>query len=91
MSERRFPIAAIAPGRPSTSRRDIPWEMIAPHEAQARCNHGQNLERLAARGGLSPLEAVCVLDDQPLRWPSRRSDEYAVRRLEQIISDWGGQ
>lgn len=27
----------------------IPWESIAPHEAQALKNHGQSLERLASR------------------------------------------
>lgn len=42
----------------------LPWEMLAPHEHQAMSNHGgQSLERLASRGGLSPLEAVLVLLD----------------------------
>lgn len=39
----------------------LPWEMIAPYEAQAQANHGQSLERLAERGGLSPGEALAVL------------------------------
>ena len=56
-SRRRFPIM----GGPS-----IPWRVIAPHEAQARINHDQSLERLAQRGGLSPMEAHFVLADQ--RW-----------------------
>jgi len=55
---RRFPIQ----GGPS-----IPWRVIAPHEAQAQRNHDQSLERLAERGGLSPAEALLVLDDKPLR------------------------
>lgn len=51
---RRFPIM----GGPS-----LPWAMIAPHEAQAKTNHGQTLEQLAERGGLSPSEALMTLDD----------------------------
>lgn len=45
----------------------IPWAMLAPHEPQAMRNHcGQSLQRLAERGGLSPCEALAVLDDR--RW-----------------------
>jgi hypothetical protein len=43
----------------------IPWSMIAPHEAQARSNHSQSLERLAERGGLASVEALSILDDKP--------------------------
>ena len=42
----------------------IPWSMIAPHEAQAQRNHQQSLERLAQRGGLSPDEALVVIEDR---------------------------
>lgn len=42
----------------------LPWEMITPHAAQAKKNHGQTLERLAERGGLSACEALAVLDDR---------------------------
>ena len=41
----------------------IPWESIAPHEEQALRNHGQSLEKLASRGGLSWCEALAVLRD----------------------------
>ena len=51
--ERRFPIQ----GGPS-----IPWSMIAPYEDQAQRNHSQSLERLAERGGLSPGEALAVME-----------------------------
>ena len=44
--------------------REVPWEMILPHEGQAVRNHyGQSLEFIASRGGLSPREAVAVLKD----------------------------
>lgn len=46
----------------------VPWEMIAPHERQAKANHGgQTLKRLAERGGLGLAEAVAVLEDRPFK------------------------
>lgn len=45
----------------------IPWAAIASHERQAGTNHGQTLKGLAARGGLSVVEAVLVMRDKP--WP----------------------
>jgi N-acyl-D-aspartate/D-glutamate deacylase len=47
--------------------RRIPWDLIAPHEKQAQNNHDQSLKRLAERGGLDPIEAMLVLQDQPLK------------------------
>lgn len=39
--------------------------MIEPYDARAQDNHGgQDLKRLAERGGLSPKEALAVLDDK---------------------------
>lgn len=41
----------------------IPWDLIAPFEAQAQSNHGQQtLERLKARGGLSASEALAIIE-----------------------------
>lgn len=42
----------------------IPFALIAPHERQAQKNHRQTLARLAERGGLSPSEALAVLEDR---------------------------
>lgn len=50
--------------------------MIAPHAQQALNNHYQTLERLAERGGLSPCEAMAVLEDRD--W---RKDPYASQKL----------
>ncbi len=61
--EKLFPIAL--PGyRHSTWY--VPWGMIAPYEDRAQSNHGQSLERLADRGGLSPGEFLSVVNDK--RW-----------------------
>lgn len=40
----------------------IPWSIVAPHAGQAHRNHGQTLERLAERGGLSWGELWMVLN-----------------------------
>lgn len=72
---RRFPIL-----RPYGYREDrewsrrswpvsVPWSLLEPHRLQAEKNHGQSIERLAERGGLSPQEMWCVLNDFDLgRW-----------------------
>lgn len=78
VTERRFPIM----GGPS-----IPWSMLASYTATVKQNHGQSLERLAERGGLSPYEAMCALACTSLsggrnKWPDpgaeleRRRAEY---------------
>jgi hypothetical protein len=62
----------------------IPWAAIAPHERQAQINHGQSLERLAQRGGLSPAEAVWVMEGR--RWGSDEltPGQYTARMLELV-------
>jgi hypothetical protein len=88
MSERMFPVLLQG----SLQRRlfiqrdcplDVPWSLVAPHEEQALRNHGQTLERLAERGGLSPAELVAVLEDQ--RWKAM-TVEAAVARLLELVS-----
>lgn len=58
---------------------EIPWELIAFHEAQARRNHRQSLEQLAYRGGLSPCEAIAVIEDRP--WRSMPDAEEVLRTM----------
>ena len=65
MNEKMFPVldAEKYPGCP----REIPWRWLEPVGIWAQRNHGgQTLERLAQRGGLSPLELMCVVDRRPL-------------------------
>lgn len=46
----------------------IPWDMVAPHDAQAKANHyGQDLAKLQSRAGVSYCEALAILDDRPWR------------------------
>jgi hypothetical protein len=56
----------------------IRWSVIAGHQRQAQVNHGQSLERLAERGGLSPAEAVAIIEDRKF---SRMDNAEAERRL----------
>ena len=69
-------------------RLSIPWAMIAPHERQALRNHDQTLKRLAERGGLSPREAVCVLEGRSLRDLFRMTETEGRERLEAHVSEW---
>jgi len=78
--------------------KSIPWAMIEPHDATARRNHGgQNLVRLAQRGGLCPLEAVAVMEDAEYRnrWPDAYDRETNEKRtlearaiLKQMVANW---
>jgi hypothetical protein len=43
--------------------RAVSWDLVKDHEKQAYANHYQSLTRLAERGGLSPLELWCVVND----------------------------
>lgn len=79
---RRFPV-----GSPHHRGVYLPWAMIKPYEDQALRNHGQTLERLAERGGLSPREALCILDREgwmQSSW-SRKHEEEAVLELEKRV------
>ena len=66
-------------------RTSIPWVLIAPHQQQAYCNHGQSLLRLAQRGGLAPCEAVAVLEGR--KWRHMRTSE-ASKRLGELLKAW---
>jgi hypothetical protein len=66
-------------------RSSVPWNFIAPHEAQAMENHEQTLLRLAERGGLDPQEMVAVLDG--IREPYMGYDE-AEARLAELLKAW---
>ena len=63
--------------------RQVPWEWLAPHEKQAKENHDQNLETLASRGGLDPLEMWCVLHDR--KWPWGVARERRARMMNTAV------
>lgn len=83
--ERRFPL--LIGNHFGNVECDIPWGLIAPHEEQARKNHGQSLERLAQRHGLSFCEAVAIIEDRP--W--RRMDNAWVKLAVYVLEYEQGQ
>lgn len=62
----------------------VPWGLLAPHERQAQENHGQTLARLAERGGLSPSEMMCVLQDRKWR-RDERNNLAAIPKLVDLV------
>jgi hypothetical protein len=65
MAERRFPVLLRDGERQRlTGQRGsvtVPWSFVAPHEAWAKRNHGQDLDTLARRGGLDPIELLAIV------------------------------
>lgn len=70
---------------------EIPWAMVAPHEVQARSNHGQSLARLAERGGLCAAEALDILEGR--RWGSSKvcieNEQYLINKVRQWRAENG--
>lgn len=63
----------------------MPWPQMVEHEARAIKNHDQDIEELAARGGLSACEALAVLEERPWREMPIAS---AHARLKDLFGDW---
>lgn len=60
----------------------IPWSIVEPGRQRAMKNHSQTLERLAERGGLSPGELMCALEDRSLYpMPTREESGAYLRAL----------
>lgn len=59
----------------------IPWEILEPHEKQAYSNHGQSLEKLASRGGLSWREIYAVIMDKEFDYGSEHVTDYYKRAV----------
>ncbi len=66
--------------------RAVPWDFVAPHEAQAQSNHDQTLKRLAERGGLSPSELFAVVTGQGLDAVVRTKDIDKVSELLRLLA-----
>lgn len=79
---RRFPVMVGVGGGFS-----VPWSLVEPFERQAQANHGQSLERLAERGGLSPFELWAVMHSCPRDVArAQLSDETAHRWALSLVS-----
>ena len=90
-----FPIMVPEPVRPffqKLRQAGVPcalvglsWSIIGPHERQAQINHDQTLQRLAERGGLSPAEALAVLENRSVRSQGNRGDLDEVEATRQLM------
>jgi hypothetical protein len=65
----------------------VPWEAMTPHERQAFNNHGQSIERLAARGGLGAGEAWLVVNDLPLN-PRDENGKWSEWNWTELKKKW---
>ena len=83
MSAKQKPMRAVMPIMGAELMSEIPFAMIAPHEAQAQRNHGQSLERLAQRGGLAACEAIDIIEGR--RWGSAKvcveNERYLINKV----------
>lgn len=75
----KFPILGSKP------KEYISLKVIKPHEKQAIRNHGQSLQRLAERGGLGWIEALCVLEDREYDFHTKLTEEIARIKVLEII------
>jgi lambda repressor-like predicted transcriptional regulator len=83
-----FPIMAKYGGHAKVKTTDyIPFEVLIPHKEQAFKNHGQTLERLAERGGLSYAELLDVLKNQCSSSKEFPEQQVAKREVYQIIQE----
>lgn len=63
----------------------VPWKMIAPHNAQAVINHIQTLVVLRSKGGLEASEAIAILEDR--KWfPMDPENAYSI--VKERIEKW---
>ncbi|WP_315069636.1 hypothetical protein [uncultured Clostridium sp.] len=76
----KFPILDSKP------KEYIPLEAIKPHEKQAIRNHGQTLKRLAERGGLGWIEALCVLEDREYDFHTKLTETTARIKVLEIVN-----
>jgi len=88
VSERQFPIIQPDRNRADDFPRSVPWDFVAPHEAQAMANHDETLQRLSERGGLSVEELYCTVNGQSL-FPLKNmpSQEVALAWLRRTLGE----
>ena len=89
-SGRQFPIMGYVRGHQRSEQFTVPWAFLAPHEAQAKLNHHQDLDSLARRGGLDPAEALDILQGNPFA-TCRLSWEEATTQVKALLQAWAAR
>jgi hypothetical protein len=67
--------------------REVPWDFVASHHVRCLLNHGQTVERLAERGGLSPHEMLAVVTDRPYQEVANLTFGGAVMELKSVLHE----
>jgi hypothetical protein len=80
-----FPVMVVNNLTRQRGKAWIPLAVVLPHEAQARANHDQTLQRLAERGGLAPCELAAVLNDRIWR---KMDDADAWAEIWRAFARW---
>lgn len=80
-ADRTFPI------RLDDTIRTVPWDLLEPHEPQVWKNHKCSLVALAAGGGITPEEAIAIIEDRPFE---RMGRTYSTLRLQELVNQWKG-
>ena len=86
-----FPVLITHRNRNQTATpKEVPLCWIEEFKDRIERNHGQNLETLSRRGGLSPLEIQCAAEDKNLSTKARRgiTEESAAEWLRDRMSEW---
>lgn len=83
--ERMFPILMSSSVRACDEIKHIPWSVLEPFAGNAMKNHGQTLERLAQRGGLSAREAVAVIEGRSIGTVGSITHAAAQLRLRELV------
>jgi hypothetical protein len=66
----------------------VPMEFFQPHEPQALINHSLNLRQLSEREGLSPQEAVAIIEGKDWSEVIQMDTDEAWETLNAAISQW---
>lgn len=69
---------------------EVLWtKFTRAHAEQAECNHGQDLQMLNSRGGLSPRELLCVIEGKSLRAGFTDAPlSEVVEKINAWLRDW---
>ncbi len=69
--------------------KEVPMGLL--NEEQAQINHGQTLARLNERGGLCPIEMVCLIEHRRYPFGIDVSDEVYIQKLITYLHQYSTQ
>ncbi|MFM0226139.1 hypothetical protein [Paraburkholderia dipogonis] len=85
MDDRTFPIHSSDRRELPLAPQSIPYWIVEQHEAQAKRNHYQTVQRLKERHGCSWLELLAILTDRPYQDVQAMSHSAAMVEVVSIV------